>query len=30
MRLPQGSHGCEPEAWAIIEALTDYYPKEAA
>lgn len=30
MRLPHGGYGCDPEAWAIIEALPPYFPKLAA
>ena len=29
LRLPKGGHGCDPEAWGAIEALPDYYPKQA-
>jgi hypothetical protein len=29
LRLPKGGHGCAPEAWAVIEALPDYFPKRA-
>ena len=24
LRLPEGGYGCDPEAWAVIEALSDY------
>jgi hypothetical protein len=27
LRLPKNGHGCTSEAWTIIEALPDYYPK---
>jgi hypothetical protein len=27
-RLPKGGQGCEPKAWAVIEALPDYFPKQ--
>ena len=27
LRLPEGGYGCDPEAWAVIEALPDYSPK---
>ncbi len=27
LRLPKGGEGCEQQAWAIIEALPDYFPK---
>jgi hypothetical protein len=29
LRLPKDGYGCGPEAWQIIEALPDYYPKQA-
>ena len=27
LRLPKGGDGCDPEAWAAIEALPEYFPK---
>jgi hypothetical protein len=27
LRLPKGGQGCDPEAWAVIEALPEYFPK---
>ena len=27
--LRLGGHGCDPAAWKIIEALPDYFPKQA-
>jgi len=30
LRLPKGGYGCNPEAWAIIEALPAYFPKKDA
>ena len=30
LRLPKGGYGCNPEAWAIIEALPIYFPKKDA
>jgi hypothetical protein len=29
LRLPKGGNGCDPEAWALIESLPDYLPKQA-
>jgi hypothetical protein len=27
LRLPKGGDGCDPEAWAVIKGLPDYFPK---
>jgi hypothetical protein len=27
LRLPEGGHGCDPGAWAIVEGLPHYFPK---
>jgi hypothetical protein len=29
LRLPKAGHGCDPKAWAVIEALPDLFPKRA-
>jgi hypothetical protein len=30
LRLPKRGYGCDPDAWAIIEALPDCFPKAVA
>jgi len=27
LRLPKDGHGCDPEAWAVIAVLPDYFPR---
>jgi len=29
LQIPKDGYGCDPEAWAAIEALPEYFPKKA-